>query len=466
MADTNGSSGLREWVSEPTLGLFRPRRAVVLAAGRSERLRTLTAGGSKAHLRLGGVSLIERAVGRLLSLGIEDVIVVVGAQSSPVERLVQRKGPRGARTLFADRWMEGNGASLAAVEPELVDDPVFVVMAADHVFSYGAINELVAASSPSVLVDEHPEPVVWSEGTRVRIEGGNAVGFSKELLEPAVDCGAFVPTPAIFEVQRHAGADGDASLAGALTRFAAHHPLTALPLPPGAWWHDIDAPEDVRAARRSLRGSLCKASDGPVSRLLNRPISTRISMAISRLRPNPGAISVVALLVSAIGSGLLATGAGIAGGVFVQLGSVVDGIDGEIARLQYRATAWGGLVDGVLDRIADAMVVAGLAIWSIHDGTVGAIWAIVLAVAATAGSMLSMATKDRVRALGLPEVAENRLNLLLGGRDARLLLVAIAAIAGKPVSGLIAIIVTTTITLVARLALLARSSARLERPPG
>jgi choline kinase len=214
-------------------------------------MRAITAGKSKAHLRLGGVSLVERAVGRLLSLGIEDVVVVVGARSRSVERLVQRIAPRGARAVFADRWMEGNGASLAAVESELADDPLFVVMVADHVFSDGALDEVVAASRPSVLVDEHPDSVVWLEGTRVRIEGGNAVEFSKELAEPAVDCGVFVLTPAIFEAQQRAAVAGDASLAGAVSRFAAHHPLAATSLPAGGWWHDIDAPEDVRVALRS-----------------------------------------------------------------------------------------------------------------------------------------------------------------------------------------------------------------------
>jgi CTP:molybdopterin cytidylyltransferase MocA len=33
---------------------------VVLAAGRSERMRPITGGGSKALLRLGGLSLVER----------------------------------------------------------------------------------------------------------------------------------------------------------------------------------------------------------------------------------------------------------------------------------------------------------------------------------------------------------------------------------------------------------------------
>ncbi|HEY7754930.1 MAG TPA: NTP transferase domain-containing protein, partial [Actinomycetota bacterium] len=56
----------------------RPRVGVVLAAGRSERLAGVTGGGSKALVRVGGRSLVERAVRGLLAEGIRHVVVVVG----------------------------------------------------------------------------------------------------------------------------------------------------------------------------------------------------------------------------------------------------------------------------------------------------------------------------------------------------------------------------------------------------
>jgi choline kinase len=49
----------------------------VLAAGRSERLASVTGGGSTALLRLGGLSLVERAVRSLLAAGLQRVVVVV-----------------------------------------------------------------------------------------------------------------------------------------------------------------------------------------------------------------------------------------------------------------------------------------------------------------------------------------------------------------------------------------------------
>ena len=94
-------------------------------------------------------------------------------------------------------------------------------------------------------------------------------------------------------------------------------------------------------------------------------------------------------------------GAAILGAILVQVVSVPDGVDGAIARLQVRASPGDALLDGVLDRLADAVVIAGLAVWALESGGRRAS-IVVLAVAATAGSILSMASKDRVTALRIP----------------------------------------------------------------
>ena len=85
-----------------------------------------------------------------------------------------------------------------------------------------------------------------------------------------------------------------------------------------------------------MRRSLSKVSDGPVSRLFNRPLSTRLSMVLAPLRPAPDLVSLVAFAFGLAGAALLAAGQGLAGGLLVHASSVADGVDGEVARLQLR----------------------------------------------------------------------------------------------------------------------------------
>ncbi len=429
-----------------------PRVGVVLAAGRSERLAGVTGGGSKALVRVGGSSLVQRAVRALFAEGIERVIIVVGYQAGPVAAVANRLAPGRVRAVFAESWELGNGASLSAAEPHLVGEDLFLLVTTDHMFGEGALAPLVRNGAPGVLVDHAPDAAAWAEGTRVRLHEEQAVAFSKQLDDPSIDCGAFLLPPDVFDAQRRAAARGDATLAGAVTELARSQPLAAVPLPLRAWWQDVDTPEDLRRTTTMLRRSLTKDSDGPVSRYLNRPISTRLSMTLAHLPIHPNAVSLLAFLVALGAAWGLGFGMAILGAILVHVSSILDGIDGEIARLQARASPAGALLDGVLDRLADAALVAGLAVWAL-DSTHSPTAIVILAIAATAGAMLSMASKDRIAALGIPVAPERWIGFLLGGRDARLLFIAVGALLGLPVVALALVAATSALSLCVRLLL-------------
>ncbi len=102
---------------------------------------------------------------------------------------------------------------------------------------------------------------------------------------------------------------------------------------------------------------LTKPTDGPVSRLINRRISTRITRMLVRLgvsNPNAvtlftGALGVLSALPYLLVDPLMAALAGF----LVQLSSILDGVDGEIARMLGRKSRFGAYLDAVTDRIVD-----------------------------------------------------------------------------------------------------------------
>jgi CDP-L-myo-inositol myo-inositolphosphotransferase len=131
-----------------------------------------------------------------------------------------------------------------------------------------------------------------------------------------------------------------------------------------------------------------KPGDGLVSRWLNRPISQRLTWLVLHL---PGARPVHvtifnAFLALAIFPMLAAGGqAGlVAGGILFQLASILDGVDGEMARATWRTSPLGATLDSVVDIATNLLFVSGLTVnLALRDGGgigwIGA-WAVTLSV--------------------------------------------------------------------------------------
>ena len=146
-----------------------------------------------------------------------------------------------------------------------------------------------------------------------------------------------------------------------------------------------EAPADVQAvpapamnAMDILRGT-SKASDGIVSRYLNRPISQRISWVLLAI---PGARPIHATIASAVFAlilfwGMLTSGkAGlILGGMLFQAASIIDGVDGEMARATFRATDWGKTADSAVDMSTNVLFLLGLTIHLGRHGPPVVLWA-------------------------------------------------------------------------------------------
>lgn len=104
---------------------------------------------------------------------------------------------------------------------------------------------------------------------------------------------------------------------------------------------------------------LVKPTDGIISRTINRRISYRITMAIisAGVDVSPNEVSVWSFLLAVIASLLYLTGNPIPAGIMVQISSIIDGVDGELARLKGIASRFGAYFDALLDRLADIAII-------------------------------------------------------------------------------------------------------------
>ncbi|NOZ00678.1 MAG: DUF4202 family protein [Deltaproteobacteria bacterium] len=202
---------------------------------------------------------------------------------------------------------------------------------------------------------------------------------------------------------------------------------------------------------------LGKTADGPISRYLNRPVSLLITRYLSKTRITPNQITFFSFLLSVAGAIFFMLGGYpnlVVGAVLAHASSVVDGCDGEIARLKHRVTVYGGWFDAVLDRYADAFLLFGLTwhVWLVYNAP----WVFGIGFLAIIGSFVNSYTADKYDGL-----MKKRLNQIPHyfrvGRDVRLFLVFIGALLNQPLIVLLFIALLMNAENVRRIVVLFRA---------
>ena len=192
--------------------------------------------------------------------------------------------------------------------------------------------------------------------------------------------------------------------------------------------------------------------DGVVSRYVNRRVSNPISRWLAKTPVTPNQVSVASFVTALASLGLFFSDYNIWAGLAVQASSIVDGVDGDLARLKGMATRFGGFFDAVLDRYADVAILGGLAYWSLEFEDRGpAELLAAVSLLAVAGTFMVSYTRARAEASlggGFPGLAGS-----LASRDARLLLIAVGAVLGQALATLILLAAVTNAVVVWRVAL-------------
>ncbi|MFQ5417785.1 MAG: NTP transferase domain-containing protein [Myxococcota bacterium] len=342
-----------------------PPTAIIVAAGKSSRLPHPD-GVPKPLRPIAGVPLVARIMHAAAEAGLRHFVVVIGWEADRMRRQLPALVPPGSGLTLVDndRFDEPNGISLR-LGAERVGGPLVLLMA-DHLFSPDRLARARHRGAANLLVVERRESFTGDldDATRVLVRDGKVAAIGKGLAEyDAIDTGMFVlDAPAIVRALDRAGPGP--SISDGMRALAADGALAAFD--PGAgWWIDVDTPSDVAAAERALYRSLRKPTDGLLARLVNRRVSLCVSTRIWRLGVTPNMMTAATLLLGLAAGFAFAQGAGpgwgLLGAALFQLQSVLDGADGELARLLLKESRFGHWLDLAADNLTHMAVFAGIA---------------------------------------------------------------------------------------------------------
>jgi bifunctional UDP-N-acetylglucosamine pyrophosphorylase/glucosamine-1-phosphate N-acetyltransferase len=130
-------------------------RAVVLAAGRGERLWPLTENRPKHLLPAGGTPIIESTLQALSQAGIRDVTLVVNFQEDKLRKELGDRRYAGCNITFVrQRATRGTADALNSAKDELAGEDLFLAVYGDNYYDGKAISRMVekAVKSSEMMI--------------------------------------------------------------------------------------------------------------------------------------------------------------------------------------------------------------------------------------------------------------------------------------------------------------------------
>ena len=124
-----------------------------------------------------------------------------------------------------------------------------------------------------------------------------------------------------------------------------------------------------------------------------------VRLAIA-LHLTPNTITVIGVLITLVASILVGLGWLVVGAAVLTAGSLLDAVDGALARAQGGGTPFGSFLDSTLDRVGEAILYTGIAVWFMSS-LAEPMWPVLAVLVALAGSFMVSYSRARAEGIGL-----------------------------------------------------------------
>ena len=155
-------------------------------------------------------------------------------------------------------------------------------------------------------------------------------------------------------------------------------------------WLNITPETTVSAAEDWLLSCLVKDTDGFMARLISRPISLTLTKRLAATSVSANTVTVISTLVGLLGAPFFLSSEPklqVTGALLFLAHSILDGCDGELARLRMRETRFGGTLDYWCDNLVHVAIFSCMALgWSLKAESA---WPLIAGGAAITGTLAS-----------------------------------------------------------------------------
>lgn len=154
--------------------------AVILAAGKGDRLRPYTSDRPKCMVDLGGTTALELILDSLKTAGIQRVVVVTGYHDDTFRKWVRNLWPDKDLIFVFNEFYESRNNIYSAFEVQDYLRQGCLLLNSDIVFHPAIIPNVLKSKSEAALVIENRQ-TLGAEEMKVYVEGTRVVRISKQL---------------------------------------------------------------------------------------------------------------------------------------------------------------------------------------------------------------------------------------------------------------------------------------------
>jgi CDP-L-myo-inositol myo-inositolphosphotransferase len=430
-------------------------KALIIAAGNGTRLQPYAKGRHKSLLPLLGLKIIERVILTAKETGISEFVIVIGYEGKSIKALLGDGEKYGVSISYVENknWEKANGISVLKAKRFFTEH--FVLLMSDHIFSSNTLRRIqrlhLKADESVLAVDKNLSSVNdVGDTTKVVVKDNRVVSLNRNLSDyNGFDTGMFVCSPSIFKALERSTRQNKNSLSDGMRILVKERKLRAFNIQ-GNFWADCDTYKDLKFAEKKLIKSLTKPQDGIVSKNFNRKISgliTKLFLIKTPITPNIITFSTLILVIPTF----LLLSKGVYpwiffGGLLIQFLSILDGCDGEIARLKLLKTKWGAFFDTVIDRYVDIIIIFGMiyGYWlTTHNETI-----LIMGFFVVSSLILDIFTSREIKVVTRKKIKWPILNVK---RDTRLLILSLGAITNQTFLTMVILLLILNFKIIFRL---------------
>ena len=229
-------------------------KLIIIAAGKSSRLRTVTGSSPKTLLKVNGKTILDQIIENACFAGINHFVVITGYRHEYLESYI-KSCDLGVKVdlVYNPDWDKANGISVFAGKPLIPNGESFMISMSDHIYDVDLFSKIAQSEferySALVGLDFKVNDVYdIDDAMKVSVSENNQTkitSMSKSLkVFNAIDCGVFKCKYQFFNALEKAIKKGDCGLSDGCNVLINEGKMGGVDIG-NSFWLDVDTPESI-----------------------------------------------------------------------------------------------------------------------------------------------------------------------------------------------------------------------------